>query len=149
MAIIIPITVFLLFFLFKRRLGSPSLASIAGALIYNLFIEDITHLTSSFMTSIPVSYIQFFALCFLILLLPFILYLRQPHSHSTGLLYIIKCLSLTSFIFILLAPQLQLFLPFDQISTNILHTITPFYKLIMLICSIFAYIDILFSQKEV
>lgn len=149
MAIILPITVFLLFYLFKRRLGSPTLASIAGALVYNLFIEDILRLASSFIPTIPGSYIQFFVLCFFILILPLILYLRQSHSHSTGLFYIIKCLGLTSFIFILLAPQLQLFLPFDQISTNILHTITPFNRLIILICSVFAYLDILFSQKEV
>ena len=87
MAIILPITVFLLFYLFKRRLGSPTLASIAGALVYNLFIEDILRLASSFIPTIPGSYIQFFVLCFFILLLPLILYLRQSHSHSTGLYY--------------------------------------------------------------
>ena len=149
MAIIVPIALFLLFYLLRRHLGSPSLASIAGALIYNLFIEDIAHLASSFTPTIPISYVQFFTLSLLTLLLPFILYLRQPHSSSTGLFYIIECLGLTSFIFILLAPQLQLFLPFDQISTNILHTITPFYRLTILACAVFAYIDILFSQKEV
>ena len=149
MAIIIPIAIFLLFYLFKRRLGSPTLASIAGALIYNLFIEDIVRFTSSFISTIPGSYIQFFVLCFFILLLPLILYFRQSHSHSTGLFYIIKCLGLTSFIFILLAPQLQLFLPFDQISTNILHIIAPFNRLIILLCSVFAYLDILFSEKEI
>ena len=143
MAIIVPIALFLLFYLLRRHLGSPSLASIAGALIYNLFIEDITHLASSFTPTIPISYVQFFTLSLLTL------FLRQPHSSSTGLFYIIECLGLTSFIFILLAPQLQLFLPFDQISTNILHTITPFYRLIILACAVFAYIDILFSQKEV
>jgi len=67
MAIILPITVFLLFYLFKRRLGSPTLASIAGALVYNLFIEDILRLASSFIPTIPGSYIQFFVLCFFIL----------------------------------------------------------------------------------
>lgn len=146
-AIILIIT-FLIFYLPKRHLGVSILASVAGILVYNLINANFTDFILKIIPNIPRTYLEFSILIILTLFLPFLFCFHQVHT-SSCLLHTIKCLCYATLLLLLLAPQLQLFLPFDQISANFLHTLTPFYQLILITNVALAYLDIFSPQKEI
>ena len=125
---IILIITFILFYFGKHHLGPSLLATLAGILVDNLFHQDITDFIARILPTLPRIYLEIGTVFCLIFIFPLILYFRQPRSGLSGLLRLAESILYTGFIFISLAPQLQLLLPFDQISSNLLHTITPFYN---------------------
>ena len=146
--LIIEIILFLIFYLTKRHLGPSILATLAGTITNNLFNTDITNFISNLLPNIPRNYIEFTVLAFFIFLLPLSLYFKQSHSGSSTIFHIIRCFCYATVIFLILAPQLQLFLPLDKISADFLHFISPFNRFVLLTSIIFGYLDILFSQRE-
>lgn len=146
--IVFLISLFILFSFLRRHLGLSLLASIAGISMYNLFSKELINLSLRHVSFLSAPHLDIIFFSLFVFLLPLLIFSYLPKAHSSSLFLKLQSLFFASFLTFLFIPKLTLFFPLDQISSDILHSTTPFHHQIILAGFLLAYLDIFFMQKS-
>lgn len=139
---------FLIFFFLKRHIGPALLAMIAGLSVYETFGDKIVNLIQNIKGDIPADLIKVLVFLVLILLLPMLLYFQSGRGGLFGILRFVEALIFSALLTSLCAWCINYFVPFDDLSRQILTEIDDFKGIIIAIGTAIAYFDILLYHTE-
>ena len=141
------IALFVLFFFIRHHIGPALLAMIAGLSVYEMFGVDFTKWIHQLLSAIPVEVVQSGVFVALILVFPFLLYLRSSHDSLFGILRIVEAAAIAMLLTVLLSSTIAKYLSFDTIAIQISNFISSIKGILVLVGVLFAYFDILVYRK--
>ena len=141
------IALFVLFFFIRHHIGPALLAMIAGLSVYEMFGVDFAKWIHQLLSAIPVEVVQSGVFVALILVFPFLLYLRSSHDSLFGILRIVEAAAIAMLLTVLLSSTIAKYLSFDTIAIQISNFISSIKGILVLVGVLFAYFDILVYRK--
>ncbi len=142
------ILLFILFFLFKKHIGSATLATIAGITIHKAFHSEVIHFLSPLTPNIPSKITDIIFFILLVLFFPILIYLRSRRNKLFGIFRIIEALLFSFLLTSLCAWCIPHFIAIDPFGKSILNFINSHQNVILASGVVIAYFDILLFRNN-
>ena len=142
------VLLFILFSMLRRHIGIALLATIAGNTIYSTFGNDLTELFAKFLNSVPENTLSSAIYISLVFLFPLILYFKSNKDSLFGILRFLESLIYAVLLVSICAAKINLLVPFDDISIQLLNFVAIVRPSLLLFAIIVAYLDILLSKSN-
>ena len=143
---IILVLLIICFLFFKRQVGIPFVAMIAGLSVYNGFGASFAEFIQKLIPVLDLALIQNILYLIFVAIIPLVLYFRVGHSYLLGALRIIGSIIFAMMITVLVSGIVATYLSFDTLSGQIVGWISGLSNILMVVGVIFAYVEIFVSR---
>ncbi len=131
----------LCFLLFRRHVGVPFLAMIAGISVYSMYGEKFAHVIGDWVPNIGADLAQHILYIVFVALFPLILYFRAGKSGLFGVLRIVEACIFALLITMQISGPLASIFSFDTLARELADWIQGVHSYLMIGGIIFAYVD--------
>lgn len=131
----------LLFMLFRRHVGVPFLAMIAGISVYGMYGAKFAHVISDWIPHISENLAQHVLYIVFVALFPLILYFRAGKSGLFGVLRFVEAAIFALLITMQIADPLASIFSFDTLARELANWIQNVHSYLLIAGIIFAYVD--------
>ena len=143
---IILVLLIICFLFFKRQVGVPFIAMIAGLAVHEHFGADFANTISLWVPAIPSEIANTGLYVLFVALVPLILYFRAGKSGLFGIMRAIESIIFALMIPVLVSGIVSAYLSFDTLTSQIVGWIGGIRDILMVIGVIFAYVEIFVSR---
>lgn len=143
---IILVLLIICFLFFKRQIGVPFVAMIAGLAVYNGFGTTFAEFISRLIPVLDLGLVQNILYLIFVAIIPLVLYFRLGHSCLLGVVRIIGSIIFALMITVLVSGIVSTYLSFDTLTAQIIGWINGIRDILMVIGVIFAYVEIFVSR---
>lgn len=143
---IILVLLIICFLFFKRQVGVPFIAMIAGLAIYSSFGMVFAEFLNRLIPVLDLGLLQNILYLVFVALIPLVLYFRMGHSCLFGAIRIIGSIIFALMITVLVSGIVSAYLSFDTLTSQIIGWIGGIRDILMVIGVIFAYVEIFVSR---
>ena len=134
-------TLLLVFMIFRRHVGVPFLAMVAGITVYDLYGAQFARVLSEWVPNISESIAQHVLYLVFVAFFPLVLYFRVGKSGLFGVLRFIEAGIFALLLTMLLSNALAGLFSFDTLARELANWIQGVKKYLMVAGVIFAYVD--------
>lgn len=131
----------LLFMIFRRHVGVPFLAMIAGISVYSMYGAKFAHVISDWIPHISENLAQHILYIIFVALFPLILYFRAGKSGLFGVLRFVEATIFALLITMQIADPLASIFSFDTLARELANWIQNIHSYLLIAGIIFAYVD--------
>lgn len=143
---IILVLLIICFLFFKRQVGVPFIAMIAGLAIYSSFGMVFAEFLNRLIPVLDLGLLQNILYLVFVALIPLVLYFRMGHSCLFSAIRIIGSIIFALMITVLVSGIVSAYLSFDTLTSQIVGWIGGIRDILMVIGVIFAYVEIFVSR---
>lgn len=143
---IILVLLIICFLFFKRQVGVPFIAMIAGLAIYSSFGMVFAEFLNRLIPVLDLGLLQNILYLVFVALIPLVLYFRMGYSCLFGAIRIIGSIIFALMITVLVSDIVSAYLSFDTLTSQIVGWIGGIRDILMVIGVIFAYVEIFVSR---
>lgn len=143
---IILVLLIICFLFFKRQVGVPFVAMIAGLAVYNGFGTTFAEFINKLIPVLDLGLVQNILYLIFVAIIPLVLYFRMGHSCLLGAVRIIGSIIFALMITVLVSGIVSTYLSFDTLTGQIVGWISGIRGILMVVGVIFAYVEIFLSR---
>lgn len=143
---IILVLLIVCFLFFKRQVGIPFIAMIAGLSVYNAFGVSFAEFINRLVPVLELGLVENILYLVFVAIIPLILYFRVGHSYLLGVFRVIGSIIFAMMLTVLVSGIVSTYLSFDTLTGQIVGWINGLNNILMVIGVIFAYVEIFLSR---